>query len=94
MKNAAKVMIILVVLIILSPTIVYAESFQLPIPKVGIEVGEAETPEDYVDLIEKALKENSKELEEKRRIYGLSHSWENNVNEIYNCILKVKKVSA
>lgn len=53
-----------------------------------------ETSEDYVGLIEKALNENSKELEEKRRAYGLSHSWENNVNEIYNCILKVKKVSA
>ena len=51
MKNAARVVIILIVLIILSSTIVYAESFQLPIPKVGIEVGEAETPEDYVDSI-------------------------------------------
>ncbi|MDC6365647.1 MULTISPECIES: glycosyltransferase [Flavobacteriaceae] len=53
-----------------------------------------ETAEDYVALIEKALEENSKELEEKRRFFGLSHSWENNVNEIYNCILKVKKASA
>ncbi len=52
------------------------------------------TPEDYVALIEKALGENSKALEEKRRTFGLSHSWENNVNEIYHCILKVKKASA
>ena len=53
-----------------------------------------ETAEDYVQLIEKALKENTQELVEKRRAFGLSHSWENNVNEIYNCILKVKKTSA
>ncbi|MEX0315059.1 MAG: glycosyltransferase [Allomuricauda sp.] len=53
-----------------------------------------ETAEDYVELIEKALAENSPELEEKRRAFGLSHSWENNVNEIYNCILKVKQQTA
>ena len=52
------------------------------------------TPEDYVVLIEKALRENSVELQEKRRAYGLSHSWENNVNEIYNCILQVQKNTA
>lgn len=52
------------------------------------------TPEDYVQLIEKALSENTKALEKKRKAYGLSHSWENNVNEIYNCILQVEKASA
>lgn len=52
------------------------------------------TPEDYVELIERALKENSPELEAKRKAYGLSHSWENNVNEIYNCILKVTMQTA
>lgn len=52
------------------------------------------TPEDYVVLIEKALQENSKELQEKRRAFGLSHSWENNVNKIYNCILQVQKNTA
>lgn len=51
MKNIAKIIMILIALIILSSTVVHAESFQLPIPKVGIEVGEAETPEDYVDSI-------------------------------------------
>ncbi|MBT8187074.1 MAG: glycosyltransferase [Croceitalea sp.] len=50
-----------------------------------------ETPEDYVVLIEKALKENSTNLEASRREFGLSHSWENNVNEIYKCILRVKE---
>ena len=52
------------------------------------------TPEDYVELIEKALSENTRELEKKRKAYGLSHSWENNVNEIYNCIIQVEKASA
>lgn len=52
------------------------------------------TAEDYVNLIEKALAENSPELAAKRREFGLSHSWENNVNEIYNCILQVKRTSA
>lgn len=53
-----------------------------------------ETAADYVQLIDKALKENTKELEEQRRAFGLSHSWENNVNAIYHCILKVKNASA
>ena len=52
------------------------------------------TPEDYIELIEKALSENTRELEKKRKAYGLSHSWENNVNEIYNCIIQVEKASA
>ncbi|SDX07745.1 Glycosyltransferase involved in cell wall bisynthesis [Lutibacter oricola] len=41
------------------------------------------TKEDYVILAEKALKENNENLETKRRTYGTSHSWENNVKEIY-----------
>jgi len=52
------------------------------------------TPEDYIDLIERALEENTKELEAKRKAFGLSHSWENNVNEIYTRILQVQKASA
>lgn len=40
------------------------------------------TKEDYVSLIEKALAEDSKQLQEARRKYALSHSWENNVLEI------------
>ncbi len=53
-----------------------------------------ETPEDYVNLIEQALKEDTPDLQEQRKAFGLSHSWENNVKEIYNCILKVQKASA
>ncbi len=41
------------------------------------------TKEDYVILAEKALKENNVDLEMKRRAYGTSHSWVNNVKEIY-----------
>jgi len=52
------------------------------------------TPEDYVELIEKALSENTKALQQQRKAYGLSHSWENNVNEIYSCILRLEKASA
>lgn len=46
------------------------------------------TPEDYVELIERALEENSPALEEARRKFGRSHSWENNVKAIYDAILK------
>lgn len=53
-----------------------------------------ETPEDYLALIERALKEDTPHLQKQRKAYGLSHSWENNVKEIYNCILKVQKASA
>lgn len=52
------------------------------------------TPEDYEELIEKALQEDSTIKQDERRNYGLSHSWENNVKEIYNCIIKVQKASA
>lgn len=51
MKNAARMIIILIALIILSTSMVHAEDFRFPIPKVGIDVEEAETPEDYVDGI-------------------------------------------
>ena len=45
--------------------------------------------EDYIFLAEKALNEDSKELQHARRKFGTSHSWENNVLEIYKAILKV-----
>jgi glycosyltransferase involved in cell wall biosynthesis len=44
------------------------------------------TKEDFVTLAEKALKENNENLEIKRRTYGSSHSWKNNVKEIYTCM--------
>lgn len=47
------------------------------------------TKEDYVTLIEKALREDNPQLQQERVRYAQSHSWENHVNEIYNAILKV-----
>ncbi|MBU1012721.1 MAG: glycosyltransferase [Bacteroidetes bacterium] len=45
--------------------------------------------EEYVQLIEKALVENNNERTLARIKFAESHSWENNVNEIYRSILKV-----
>ncbi len=42
--------------------------------------------EDYVTLAEKALAEDSLELQIQRRAYGTSHSWEANVGKIYKLI--------
>ncbi len=47
------------------------------------------THEDYINLIEKALSENSPEKQQERRKFALSHTWENNVKEIYKAIEKV-----
>ncbi len=44
-------------------------------------LGETET--DYINLIQKALNENSDQLAEKRRNFALTHSWENNLKEIW-----------
>lgn len=44
------------------------------------------TSEDYINLIEEALKENSKEKQEERVVFAQGHTWENNVNEIDKAI--------
>ncbi len=49
----------------------------------------AETKEDYILLIEKALTENSDTLREKRKAFAASHTWENSVAEIYKAIQTV-----
>jgi teichuronic acid biosynthesis glycosyltransferase TuaH len=49
----------------------------------------AQSPEDYVPLIEKALAENSPLLEEERIKFAQSHTWENSVKEIYKAIKTV-----
>lgn len=49
----------------------------------------AETKEDYLELVEKALKENTPELEEEREIFARSHTWENNVKEIYTQMIRI-----
>ncbi|NHM07416.1 glycosyltransferase family 1 protein [Flavobacterium sp. CYK-4] len=45
-----------------------------------------ESHEDYLNLIEKALGENSQELIKKRIEVAQSHTWTNNVTAIYNAI--------
>ncbi len=42
--------------------------------------------EDYITLIQKALDEDSAELQSKRKAFATSHSWENNAKEIYKAI--------
>ncbi len=46
----------------------------------------AESNDDYLKLIQKALDTNSKELAEERRAFALTHSWENNLKEIWNAL--------
>lgn len=45
-----------------------------------------DTKEDYIKIAEKALKEDSPDLQKKRKLFGTSHSWSNNVQEIYKYI--------
>jgi glycosyltransferase involved in cell wall biosynthesis len=46
----------------------------------------AETVADYINLIEKALKENNPEKEQERIVFAQGHTWENNVEEIGKAI--------
>jgi len=46
----------------------------------------AKSKEDYVILIEKAIRENSAELEDSRTQFALEHTWENSVAEIYRAV--------
>jgi glycosyltransferase involved in cell wall biosynthesis len=50
----------------------------------------AETKEDYLKLIEKAITENSIILTDSRREYALTHSWENNVKNISQALATIK----
>jgi glycosyltransferase involved in cell wall biosynthesis len=46
--------------------------------------------EDYIKLIEQALAEDSRTLQQKRIQFAGTHTWENNVKEIYKAINEVK----
>jgi glycosyltransferase involved in cell wall biosynthesis len=50
------------------------------------------SPEEYIIAIEKALSENTPELEKRRKQFAAGHSWENFVNKIYihayNCMIQ------
>jgi len=49
----------------------------------------AENREQYIDLIQRALLENSSEKETERELFARSHTWTNNVAEIYNKMIVV-----
>ncbi|KAF0128771.1 MAG: group 1 glycosyl transferase [Bacteroidetes bacterium] len=49
----------------------------------------AENKEQYIDLIQRALLENSSEKESERELFARSHTWTNNVAEIYNKMIVV-----
>jgi glycosyltransferase involved in cell wall biosynthesis len=46
----------------------------------------AETKDDYVMLIKKALANNSDEMSRERQAFATSHTWANSVKEIYKAI--------
>jgi len=48
-----------------------------------------ENKEDYVRLVDKALSENSERLQQERINFAGTHTWTNNVAEIYSAIKKV-----
>ena len=50
-----------------------------------------DSKEDYIVLAERALKEHSQELAKDRMTFAKSHTWENNVNAIYDSIIKATK---
>ncbi|MFZ4739597.1 MAG: glycosyltransferase [Bacteroidales bacterium] len=51
----------------------------------------AKSPEDYIVLIDKALKENNEDKYNSRKKIAAEHTWENNVDAIYNAILKINQ---
>ncbi len=51
----------------------------------------ADSKEEYLKLIKKAMDENSPELEEKREAFARSHTWETNANEIFKYVELIEK---
>ncbi|PQJ15859.1 glycosyltransferase [Aureicoccus marinus] len=49
-----------------------------------------ESPEDYLHLIERALAENTPILEDRRRAFASSHTWENNAKAIFSSLEKTR----
>ena len=50
----------------------------------------AVTKDDYLELVERALKEDNVGLQQQRRSFAASHTWTNNVKEIYKAINNYK----
>jgi hypothetical protein len=51
----------------------------------------AASNEDYVNLIELAIEEDSVALQEARKAFARQHTWENSVHTIYQAIAEVRK---
>ena len=51
----------------------------------------AESKEEYLTLIEKALEEHSDHLMQERKNFAMSHTWENSVREIYKAINSISE---
>lgn len=49
----------------------------------------ASSKEEYIELIHRAIEENNEELELARISFARTHTWQNNVNEIYNAIINI-----
>ena len=50
----------------------------------------ANTKEEYITLIDKALQEDNEQIQQKRKEFASAHTWENNVLEIFKAIEKAK----
>jgi acetyltransferase-like isoleucine patch superfamily enzyme/glycosyltransferase involved in cell wall biosynthesis len=50
-----------------------------------------ESVNDYISLIQKALDEDSPTLSNQRKAFARSHTWENNVDQIYQAVKVVEK---
>ncbi len=51
----------------------------------------AETKEEYVELIQKAMDENTTELENERELFARSHTWRANASEIFKYVELIEK---
>mgnify|MGYP002640024971 CR=1 FL=1 len=51
----------------------------------------AENKEGYLELVQKALDENTPELEHEREVFARSHTWEANANEIFRYVEFIEK---
>jgi len=46
---------------------------------------------DYQKAVDAALRENSEEKKNQRILFAQTHTWKNNVSNIYNCLSKITK---
>ncbi len=52
-------------------------------------VYQAESGDEYIPLIQKALNESDTVIREKRKLFALGHTWEQSVSDIYEAMYKV-----